>query len=190
MMAYQSAGGGPPVILNEAGDGAPVYWATADVTIDGQDVSGLVLALQPGMTLSGQVVFEGSAAPPEDLSEVRVSLAPAPVGGTTVHEDLDLGLEEALRMQFRPTAKQTVIVIGDAAAHRPEQSYTLRIASQYADSGPRRAISTLFVPTRSYLLGGRGDREFFQDLARAGGGGFNQHSGQLIEGVLLSVLED
>ncbi len=112
------------------------------------------------------------------------------VGGITVHEDLDLGLQEALRMRFRPTAKQTIIVIGDAAAHVPEQAYTLRIANQYANSGPRRAISTLFVPTRSYLMGGRGGREFFQELARAGGGSFNQHSGQLIEGVLLSVLED
>ena len=112
------------------------------------------------------------------------------VGGTTVHEDLDQGLAEALNMRFRPDAKQTIIVIGDAAAHRPEQAYTLRIANRYTNSGSRRSISTLFVPTRSYMLGGQGDREFFQDLAQAGGGTFNQHSGQLIEGVLLSVLED
>jgi hypothetical protein len=83
-MAFQSAGGGPPMILQDAGDGAPVYWATADLTVNGQDLAGIVLALQPGMTLSGQAVFEGNASPPEDLSSVRVSLAPAPVGGTTV----------------------------------------------------------------------------------------------------------
>ncbi len=117
-------------------------------------------------------------------------LRASPVGGRSVHEDLDLGLEEALRMRFRPSAKQTIIVIGDAAAHRPQQAYTLRIANQFATSGPRRGISTLFVPTMSFLRGGDGDREFFQDLGRAGGGGYNQHSGQLIEGVLLSVLED
>ena len=107
-----------------------------------------------------------------------------------MHEDLDQGLAEALDMRFRPDAKQTIIVIGDAAAHRPEQAYTLRIANRYTNSGTRRSISTLFVPTRSYMLGGQGDREFFQELARAGGGTFNQHSGELIEGVLLSVLED
>ena len=84
VMAFQSARGGPPMILDESGDGSPVYWATTDLTVDGQDISGIMLALQPGMTLSGQIVFEGDASPPDDLSTVRVSLQPAPTGGTTV----------------------------------------------------------------------------------------------------------
>ena len=118
-------------------------------------------------------------------------LRASPVGGRTVHENLDLGLEEGAAHAV-PARRQADHHCPSAtpAAHRPQQAYTLRIANQYANSGPRRGISTLFVPTLSYLRGGDRDREFFQDLGRAGGGGFNQHSGQLIEGVLLSVLED
>ena len=37
---------------------------------------------------------------------------------------------------------------------------------------------------------GDGDREFFEELARAGGGQFNDLRGALIESVLLSVLEE
>ena len=36
---------------------------TADITVDGSDISGLVLAPQPVLTISGRVVFEGSAEP-------------------------------------------------------------------------------------------------------------------------------
>lgn len=144
--------------------------------------------------LPGRVV-ESIQLTPTDTSLDRIQrfvggLRASRVGGNTVHEDVDKGLEEALSMRFRPDAKLTIIVIGDAAAHRPEQAYTLRIANRFHNSGARRTISTLFVPTRSFLAGGRGGRKFFQDLAQAGGGTYNQHSGQLIEGVLLSVLEE
>jgi hypothetical protein len=57
-------------------------WAMTDVTIDGRDVANLVLTLQPGMTLSGRVAFEGTTAQaPSDLSRLRVSLTSADSGG-------------------------------------------------------------------------------------------------------------
>ena len=123
--------------------------------------------------LPGRVV-QSFPLTPTDTSLDRIQrfvggLRASGVGGRSVHEDLDQGLAEALTMRFRPDAKQTIIVIGDAAAHRPEQAYTLRLANGFATSGVRRSISTLFVPTPSFLMGGDGDREFFQELARAGG---------------------
>src|SRR4029453_16818349 len=58
-------------------------WATAAVTVDGRNVSNIVLTLQPGMSVTGRVVFEGTAqAPPADLTRMRVSLAPVVVPGT------------------------------------------------------------------------------------------------------------
>ena len=52
-------------------------WATADVTVDGRNVSNVVLALQPGMAVSGRVDVRGDAAPPPtDLTRVRVTLSP------------------------------------------------------------------------------------------------------------------
>jgi hypothetical protein len=70
-----------------AGAGAaapgPSLWALADVTVDGQDLSNLVLTLQHGMTLSGRVVFEGGVKPaPDEITRARVSLTPVSTGVT------------------------------------------------------------------------------------------------------------
>ncbi len=117
-------------------------------------------------------------------------LRPASRGGNTPQEALFDGLERALSLPLRASAKQSVIVIGDAASHSHQQSATLLLARRYADSGRRRSVSTLFVPTESYRRFGSGDRGFFAELAKAGRGAFNDHGGQLTESVLLSVLED
>ena len=53
-----------------------VLWAAADVAVNGQDVTGLSLALQPGLRVSGRVEFQGTATVPADLTRVRVSLNP------------------------------------------------------------------------------------------------------------------
>lgn len=93
-----SAGGAPPPAPSEAFEfriagGAQVisgpgmgsgsaYWARAEFTADGTNLSNLVLTLQPGMTVTGRVEFKGTRLPqPEDLSRVRVSLTPAPTAG-------------------------------------------------------------------------------------------------------------
>lgn len=111
------------------------------------------------------------------------------IGGPTVTEAVLAGLETALAMPFRPYAQKTVIVIGDAAAHRREAPRTLALAREAGRGGGPR-ISTLFVPTDSYRRYGKGDREFFRALASAGGGEAHQKEGELAEAVLLSVLED
>jgi uncharacterized protein (DUF2141 family) len=56
---------------------AQVLWGSTDITVSGQNLRDIVLNLQPGMTISGRVQFEGAAAtPPGDLTRVRVSLQP------------------------------------------------------------------------------------------------------------------
>jgi hypothetical protein len=117
-------------------------------------------------------------------------LRPATVGGATVTEAVYAGLERAVGMPFRPGAKHLIIVIGDASPHANEQGPALALARAFAAGGPRRAVSTLFVTTPAYLRFGSGDREFFARLAEAGGGTFSDHRGELLEGVLLSVLEE
>ncbi len=57
-------------------------WATTDLTVDGRNVSNVVLTLQQGMSVSGRLVFDGTAPPPPDLTRMRVSLAPVVVPGT------------------------------------------------------------------------------------------------------------
>ncbi len=69
------AGGGP------GGRGGPgqitqVLWGSADIAVTGEDVKNVNVSLQPGMTLSGRVSFEGQAAlPPTDLTRVRINLS-------------------------------------------------------------------------------------------------------------------
>ena len=107
----------------------------------------------------------------------------------TPREVVYAGLREALSLPLRPGAKQSIIVIGDAAPHRNEERRTLDLARRYVRSGSERSVSALFVDTPAYRLYGTGDRNFFAALARTGGGEFNAHSGGMIEGVLLSVLD-
>jgi len=69
------AGGGP------GGRGGPgqitqVLWGSADIAVTGEDVKNVSVSLQPGMTLSGRVSFEGQAAlPPTDLTRVRINIS-------------------------------------------------------------------------------------------------------------------
>jgi hypothetical protein len=53
-------------------------WARTEVTVTGQDVSGLTLALQPAWTVRGRVVFDGDSRPrPESASAISLRAAPA-----------------------------------------------------------------------------------------------------------------
>jgi hypothetical protein len=74
-------GRGVPGPAGGGGRGGPgpiaqVLWAAADVTVAGQDVTGLALSLQPGMTVAGRIEFQGTGLPPPmELNRIRVSLA-------------------------------------------------------------------------------------------------------------------
>lgn len=62
---------------------ADIVWAATEIAVDGERISGLSLQLQPGMTVTGHVRFEGTRLqPPADLSSVRVTLTPVQVEGT------------------------------------------------------------------------------------------------------------
>jgi Carboxypeptidase regulatory-like domain len=84
-------GGGPgrggmsptPPRMGGPGSQQTRLWATADVTVDGRNVTNVVLTLQPGMSFTGRVAFEGALPIPQDLSRVRVTLAPIQTPGIT-----------------------------------------------------------------------------------------------------------
>jgi len=57
--------------------GSPIAWATTEIAVDGDPIAGLSLALQPGMTMSGQIKFDATRLkPPADLTSLRLSLQP------------------------------------------------------------------------------------------------------------------
>jgi len=59
----------------------PSLWGQADVSINGENVSGVTVTLQPGMTISGRLAVEGSGVDAPDLTRARLSLAPAAAAG-------------------------------------------------------------------------------------------------------------
>jgi len=55
------------------GFGGPQVFASQRLDIDGYDIDGLALALSPGATLSGSVVFETTQGPPSGIARIRVT---------------------------------------------------------------------------------------------------------------------
>ncbi len=58
-----------------SGPPAPPQWAKADVAVEGRVKNEVSLALQPGMSVSGQIKFDGTGQAPTDFSTMRVILA-------------------------------------------------------------------------------------------------------------------
>jgi Carboxypeptidase regulatory-like domain len=67
-----------------AGSGETTEWAMTEITVNGDDVQGLSLALRPGLRVTGRIVFEGTSEIPSNLSTVRVALTPATATARTV----------------------------------------------------------------------------------------------------------
>jgi hypothetical protein len=116
------------------------------------------------------------------------SLEGSPIGSRTLEEDVHLGLEAATLMRWRADARQALVVIGDAAAHAEYVNETFWRAQNFVQENELRTVSTLFVTTPSSLSAGQRARPYFQALAKAANGTFNDHTGSMIESVLLSVL--
>jgi protocatechuate 3,4-dioxygenase beta subunit len=73
-------------------------WANAEVVVAGQDVTGVVLELRKGTTVSGQVVLNSTATQTVDLTRTMINLFPAApepslmmFGGSTTAATVDAG---------------------------------------------------------------------------------------------------
>jgi hypothetical protein len=93
-------------------------------------------------------------------------------------------------MRWRPDAKQVMVLIGDAEAHPENQNETLWQVQNFVQCNELRSFSALFVTTPSLLSAGNIARLYFQAIAKAGNGIFHDHTGSMIESVLLSVLAE
>jgi hypothetical protein len=101
-----------------AGPVQQVFWASAPVSVGGQDISGVTLQLQPGMTVSGRVEFSGAAGPPLDVTAVRVGLSPRgaetfEIGGTPMVQ-----VDEAGRFTITGVAPGHYVFTASLAAGR------------------------------------------------------------------------
>jgi hypothetical protein len=112
----------------------------------------------------------------------------SPIGSRTLDEDVHRGLEAATLMHWRPNAKQVMVLIGDAEAHPENENECLWRIRNFVQGNKLRSFSALFVTTPSSLTAGNIARNHFQAYAKAGDGTFSDHTGSMIESVLLSVL--
>lgn len=56
---------------SDTGGTSTTSWAKADVTVDGEDLTDLVVSLQPTISLAGRMVFEGAAHEPAEPRSLR-----------------------------------------------------------------------------------------------------------------------
>jgi hypothetical protein len=62
------------------GEPAVTLSATAAVNVDGEDIGNVMLTLEPGLTISGRLVFEGAQPPAVDFTKLRVNFPIALTG--------------------------------------------------------------------------------------------------------------
>jgi hypothetical protein len=116
-------------------------------------------------------------------------LSSSTVGSRTIEEDVGLGLEAAMLMNLRPDVRQTFVLIGDASVHLELVQETLYRVRNFVAGHKQRTISALYVPTPSSIEHGEDiPITFFRAVAEAGKGNYTDHTGSMMESVLLSVL--
>ena len=81
MVSFQAArvggpGPGPGAMTFTPADSPAqdIRWAETEIALSGAQPQPITLVLQPGINLSGRVIFDGSDQPPSDLSSFRVVL--------------------------------------------------------------------------------------------------------------------
>jgi protocatechuate 3,4-dioxygenase beta subunit len=74
------------VTVQPGGPGTPTVSmsASTEINVDGEDIANIVLTPQPGLTLSGRLVFEGAQPPALDFSKLKFGLPLALASGSTV----------------------------------------------------------------------------------------------------------
>jgi hypothetical protein len=135
------------------GAGAGSLYATEVVSVSGQDLSNLELRLRPGVTVSGTVVFEGTATRPS-AGAVQIMLGAAPQSGSPIEvamammqgtsspvgPDFTFSVKGVVPNRYRPTVNLPGMMFG---ATLPNATWTLK--SIRIGDGPDLADTPLDV---------------------------------------------
>jgi hypothetical protein len=62
--------------------GSQPWWAREEIAVDGRDLTDMILRMQPGMTISGRIVLEGTSPPPADLTKTQISFGGVPTSAS------------------------------------------------------------------------------------------------------------
>lgn len=97
-LAGRGRGAGPAgAPAGGRGAAAQSLWAMTDITVSGQDIAGIELRLEPGMPVSGRLVFESATGQqPANVTGYRASLGPWRSGtGASVGVSVPAGTVDA-----------------------------------------------------------------------------------------------
>jgi hypothetical protein len=104
----RSTGAAPPPSgrgggnMSAPGDAAAqTQWASADVTVSGQDLT-VSLDLQPALRVIGRLAFQGTSPAPEQFAGVRLSLAREGSAGMSVLNNTAIGTPPVSPAAIRP----------------------------------------------------------------------------------------
>jgi Carboxypeptidase regulatory-like domain len=97
-------------MLGGVGGNTPSLWANADVAVDGRDMSDILLRLQPGMTVTGKLVFESSSTStqPPDVTRARIALMAPPTGSSAIELTASM-LTGTMQATIAPDSTFTVL---------------------------------------------------------------------------------
>jgi hypothetical protein len=87
-------------------------FAVVDIDVRAQDVKGLLLTLQPGGTLAGKLMFDGSAAIPDNLGIIRVGLTQTATSGAVFSAGPGLGTALTNLAPVSPSPDGTFRIMG------------------------------------------------------------------------------
>jgi protocatechuate 3,4-dioxygenase beta subunit len=144
----------PPGSALPAAD--PGLWASADIDVAGQDLTGIVLEMKPGVRLTGRILFQGNSAPPADATRTMVSMFPAapennPLGGSNPQALVDANGGFTIGDVFPGTYRFSATVVGGSPASGPSwvvQSITAGdedVLDMPLEVDGRRSVGTLTV---------------------------------------------
>lgn len=134
MIAPRAGGAAPP-----SAEPPTPLWGDLSVTVTGEDQTGLVLQLQPGIRLSGSTTFEGTQAAPPNGGGVIVSLVPV----------AQFPMTPIFQLTARTQPDGSFVVPGVPAGH-----YTLKVFVGSGGGPPAAALASLGV-----RVGGAGTGE-------------------------------
>lgn len=121
-------------------------WASAEITVGPQDVTGLSIALEPGLTLSGRVTFDASAStPPADLSRVQITLV-TPRGTSMSAPGVPLNMQTApvradATFQIPGVAPDTYVISGYAPGGSPDTPWIVKSVTMGGENVADRPVA-------------------------------------------------
>ncbi len=104
----------------------PSHWARADITIDGQDISGVSLTLQPGMVVAGRIQLEGTSAQPPDLSRIRINLLPVQASGEVSFGQLQIQPDATGSFSIAGVTPGRYRLMASIPSPRPDSAWQLK----------------------------------------------------------------